>query len=229
MALVTGPSRTPATHAADSLADSLFTEAFRQLDLAEQSAETFDERQQILRERIKTLLAAGQLEEQTRLLAVELNSGTNVTAERWRTLALYQDAADKLNDAAASAMKVVELEPQSIPGWKILADLYERTGRPGDAVAATANLIKLDRRGISEYLRKTARFQIRLGEFDNAIRTGREVIKATPGNPDAYQFFADLAFEVGQPQDAVDGIAASGPSQPRRRGDAARSRENSGG
>ncbi|MDA1229218.1 MAG: tetratricopeptide repeat protein [Planctomycetota bacterium] len=184
----------------------LFTEAFEQLDLAEQSAETIDERQLILRERIKTLIAAGTLEEQTNLLAVELNAGANATAERWRTLALYQDAAEKLNDATASAIRVVELEPQSIAGWMILADLYERTGQLGDAVAAMKKLVALDRRGISEYLKKTARFQVRLGEFDNSLKTGRAVIKATPGNPEAYQFFADLAFEVGQPQAAVEAL-----------------------
>ncbi len=189
-----------------------YTEAFDQLDLAEQSAETSDERQQILHERIKTLIAAGKLDEQTNLLATELNAGTDtksdakVTAERWRTLALYQDAADKLNEATASAMKVVELEPQSISGWAILANLYERTGRLGDAVDAMKKLATLDRRGISEYLRKTARFQVRLGEFDNALKTGRDVIKATPGNPEAYQFFADLAFEAGQPNAAVEAL-----------------------
>ncbi|MEJ7593635.1 MAG: tetratricopeptide repeat protein [Planctomycetaceae bacterium] len=184
----------------------LLTEASRQLDLAEKSAETQDERQQILHERVKTLIASGQLEAQTALLAAELNAGTNVSAERWRTLALLQDAANRLNDATASAMKVVELEPQSIPGWTILADLYERSGRLGDGVDAMKKLALLDRRGISEYLKKIARFEIRLGQFDAALKTGREVIKATPGNPEAYQFFADLAFEVGQPQAAVEAL-----------------------
>ena len=67
-------------------------------------------------------------------------------------------------------------------------------------------LAALDRRGISEYLKKTARFQMRLGQFDEALTTGRDVIKATPGNPEAYQFFADLAFEAGQPNAAVDAL-----------------------
>ncbi len=185
---------------------SLLAEALQQLDLAERSAETPDERQQILRDRVKTLIAAGQLEEQTTLLAAELQAGTNVTADRWRTLALYQNAADRLNDATDSAIKVVDLEPRSIPGWTILADLYERTGRLGDAADAMKKLASLDRQGISEYLRKIARFEIRLGQFDTALKTGRDVIKATPGNPEAYQFFADLAFEVGQPQAAVEAL-----------------------
>ena len=184
----------------------LLTEAFQQLDLAEQAAETQDERQQILSDRVKTLIAAGMLEEQAMRLAAELNAATNVTAERWRTLALYQEAADKLNEATASAIKVVELEPQSVPGWTILADLYERTGRLGDGVDAMKKLASLDRRGISEYLRKIARFEIRLGQFDAALKTGRDVIEATPGNPEAYQFFADLAFEVGDPQAAVEAL-----------------------
>ena len=192
----------------------LLTEALEQLNLAEQSAETPDERQQILRERVKTLIVAGQLEEQTRLLAEELNLqkpgfseklGVSL-ADRWRTLAVYQDAGDQLNDAIGSSLKVVELEPDSIPGWTILADLYERTGQLGDAAEAMRKLASRDRRGFSEYLRKIARFEIRLGQFEAALATGRDVIKATPGNPDAYQFFADLAFEVGQPKAAVDAL-----------------------
>jgi len=181
-------------------------QALEQLDLADQSAPTSDERQQILTERIKTLIVAGQLAEQTNCLAAELNAGNDATAERWRTLALYQDAGDQLNEAATSAAKVVELEPQSISGWSILADLSERTGRLGDAVTATRRLVSLDRRGVSAYLRKIARYEIRLGQFDGALQTGRDVIKATPGDPEAYQFFADLAFEAGQPQAALDAL-----------------------
>ena len=183
-----------------------FVEAFEQLDLADQSAETPDERQQILKERIQCLIAAGQLEQQIRQLATELNAGTNVTAERWRTLAMFQDAAEKTNEATASAAKVVELQPDSILGWTLLADLYERTGRLGDAADALQKLASLDRRGLSEYLRKSAKLQVRLGQFDAALANGRDVINATPGNPEAYQFFADLAFEVGQPKIAVDSL-----------------------
>lgn len=192
--------------AGDLAEDVVFTEALEQLDLAEQSAETPDERQQILKERIQCLVAAGKLEQQIERLAAELTAGTGITAERWRTLALYQDAVQKTNEATASARKVVELQPDSIPGWTLLADLYERTGRLGDSADAMKKLASLDRRGISEYLRKTARLHVRLGQFDAALATGRDVIKATPGNPEAYQFFADLAFEVGQPKIAVDSL-----------------------
>jgi cytochrome c-type biogenesis protein CcmH/NrfG len=184
----------------------LISEALQQLELAEQSAETADEREQILRERIKTFVIAGQLEDQTNRLKAELNLGHGITPERWRTLALYQQAGDRLNEATDAATRVVELEPQSIPGWQILADLHERTGRLGDAVTAMRKLAALDRRGVSDYLRKIARFEIRLGQFDAALQTGRDVVKATPGNPEAYQFFADLAFEIGQPKAAVEAL-----------------------
>ncbi|MFN9719290.1 MAG: tetratricopeptide repeat protein, partial [Planctomycetota bacterium] len=187
---------------------AMLNEAIEQLDSAEQSAETPDERQQILKERIQCLVAAGQLEQQIDLLLRNLATATDEadsvgTAERWRLMALYQDAAEDKNEATAAALKVVEIQPESIPGWTLLADLYERTGRLGDAADAMRKLALLDRRGTSEYLRRTARLQVRLGQFNAALDTGRDVIKATPGNPEAYQFFADLAFEVGQPEAAV--------------------------
>ena len=94
--------------------DEILAEAFQQLDLAEQSTEAADERQQILQERIKCLQVAGQLDSQIQKISAELVAGTNVTSNRWRILATYLDAAEKLNEATASAIKVVELEPDSI-------------------------------------------------------------------------------------------------------------------
>ena len=94
------------TRDARSVLQEELNEALQQLDLAEQSAETPDERQQILKERIQCLVAAGQLEQQIEQLSKELAAGTNVTAERWRTLALYQDAAENTNEATAAAMKL---------------------------------------------------------------------------------------------------------------------------
>lgn len=135
------------------------------------------------------------------------NQGTNSSPDRWLSLSLYREAADQLSDAIAAALQVVAQEPRSVAGWSILADLYERTGQLGNAIEAMRQLASIDRRGISEYLRKTA-IQGTLGQFDEALKTAREVIQATPGNPDAYQF-ADLAFEAGQPQVALDALRQS--------------------
>ncbi len=194
--------------------DEMIAESLNQLTLAEGLAETPEEFRQVLNERIKTLIAGRQLEEQTKLLAEELQSpkpgfsekpGFSL-ADRWRTLALYRDAAEKLPEATASALKVVELEPQSTAGWSILADLYERTGRLGDAADAMRKLASLDRRGVSDILKKIARLEVRLGRFEQALQAGRDVVRATPGNPEAYQFFADLCFEVGKPDDAMNAL-----------------------
>jgi tetratricopeptide (TPR) repeat protein len=184
----------------------LLSEASEQLDLAQQTAANPEELSLILRERVQWLMAAGQLELEIQRLSAELQSGTNAAADRWRTLAVYQEAAQQLNAAATSAQKVVELEPMSIAGWTLLADLCERSGRLGDAAAALQTLANLDRRGLSDYLRRTARIQVRLGQFDAALETGRELTRATPGNPQAWQDFADLAFEVGQPVAAVEAL-----------------------
>jgi tetratricopeptide (TPR) repeat protein len=184
----------------------LLSEALEQLDVAQQAARTSEEASLILRERVQWLMAAGQLDREIQRLSAELEAGTNATANRWRTLAVYQEAAQQWNAAATSAQKVVELEPMSVAGWTLLADLCERSGRLGDAAAALQTLAKIDRRGFADYLRRTARIQVRLGQFDAALETGRELTRATPGNPDAWQNFADLAFEVGQPVAAVEAL-----------------------
>ncbi len=142
-------------------------------------------------------MAAGQLDANIQQLTAELKAGTNSSPERWLSLSLYHEAADQLSDAIAAALQVVALEPRSVAGWSILADLYERTGQLGNAIDAMRQLSSIDRRGISEYHRKTARFEVRLGQFDEALKTARQVIQATPGNPDAYPVHCRSGFRSG--------------------------------
>src|SRR5262249_11979519 len=84
------------------------------------------------------------------------------------------------------------------------ARLYESAGRLGDAAGTYRALAALDRRARTEHLTSVARLEARLGRRDAALKAGRDLLAAAPGNPEHYQFFADLCFQPGEPDEGLE-------------------------
>ena len=74
------------------------------------------------------------------------------------------------------------------------------------ASAAHSKLALLDRRFRTEHLKKIADLEKRLGRTDTALQAGKEFITAAPGNAENYQFFADLCFQLGRPDEGLDAL-----------------------
>jgi tetratricopeptide (TPR) repeat protein len=180
-------------------------ESLQQLDMAEVMAESSEDHQRVLNERIRSLTASGLLEQKTQILAAELQKSTNATATRWQTLALYYDAANQLPLAIESIRRSLAIEPESVTSWTVAADLYEKTGRNADATDAIRRLVTLDHRSRAEYLKRIATLEQKLGRFKAAQQAGKDLIALAPGNPEHLQFYADLCFQAGQKE---DGLAA---------------------
>ena len=51
-----------------------------------------------------------------------------------------------------------------------------------------------------------AKLEARLGRTDQAIKAGRDLIAAAPGNPEHYEFFAQLCFQLGKPDEGLDAL-----------------------
>jgi tetratricopeptide (TPR) repeat protein len=181
-----------------------YDQALAQLDRAGKLAENDDERGHVLNERIRTYVDAGTLGEQTASLekAVEPNG----TAEQWRTLALMYEAARRSNDAGRAIAKALEADDKSLPTWIVAARLYESSGLFAQAVEANQKLAALDRRARTDYLQRIATLNMRLGKINDALQAGQEVIAAAPGNPEHYQFYAQLCFQVGKTNDGLDAL-----------------------
>ena len=122
-------------------------------------------------------------------------------------LARYLEADAKLPEAVRAADKAIEIDPRSIPAWTLAARVRESAGSLGDAADALRRLAEIDRRNRIEHLTGIARLEARLGRVEPALKAGRDLLAAAPGNPENYEFFAQLCFRPGP--------AGGGPRCPR--------------
>src|SRR5262249_46826924 len=127
-------------------------------------------------------------------------------ASAWCDLARYLEADTKLPEAVRAVEKAVEIDPRSITAWTLAARVRESAGSLGDAAAALARLAEIDRRNRIEHLTGAARIEARLGRVEQALKAGRELLAAAPGNPDSYEFFAQLCFALGRPEEGLDAL-----------------------
>ena len=121
-------------------------------------------------------------------------------------LARYFEADGKLPEAVRAADKAIEIDPRSIPAWTLAARVRESAGSLGDAAAALRRLAEIDRRNRLENLTGVARLEARLGRVEPALKAGRDLLAAAPGNPDSYEFFAQLCFGLGRPDEGLDAL-----------------------
>ncbi|HIK94260.1 MAG TPA: hypothetical protein EYG03_20135 [Planctomycetes bacterium] len=187
---------------------SRIDDSLAQLDLAENMATAFEQRQVVLDERIKTFLEGGLLAGRTSQLASELST-TEGTADQWRVLTLYQEAMGLLPNASQSIRQATLLAPESISVWTTAGRILEKSGMLAAASAAHSKLADLDRRYRTEHLKKISDLEKRLGRSDVALQAGRDFIAAAPGNAENYQFFADLCFQLGKSNEGLEALRRS--------------------
>ena len=184
--------------------DKQFEEALAQLDLSEKLAEDKEARERLVDLRVKAYQAAGKL--QDRILVqeklVETEQANNAAA--WQMLALLREANGKFQEATNAIQKAIELNSSNINYSLAAARLQERSGQIGPAIETFRRLAAIDRRFMSNYLTQIAGLQMRLGESEAALKTGRELISSAPNNADNYRFFADLCFQTGDNATGLD-------------------------
>ncbi len=114
--------------------------------------------------------------------------------------------------------EATKLDPKSVPAWVATARLREAAGDLLGSAEALRTLTKLDRRSRTDYLTGIAKLEARLGRRGPALEAGRELLAAAPGNPDNHQFFAELCFQLGEPDEGLDALrrsARANPSDPK--------------
>ncbi|MEQ9407879.1 MAG: tetratricopeptide repeat protein [Fuerstiella sp.] len=200
-------------------------DSLQQLVQAEQLAETDEQREQVMRERITTLQTGDRLAGRAAELRRDLDALTEAAAssgqpelsERWRVLALYYDALNSLTEASRAADMAVRLAPTSVVAWKASARILERAGLTSEAAAANSRLVDLDPRFRSEYLKKVAELESNLGRVDRALQAAERLIALAPDNAEYRQFHAELCFRLGRPDAATESLrqaVALNPSSP---------------
>jgi tetratricopeptide (TPR) repeat protein len=180
-----------------------YDDALAQLDVAARLAEKEEESEAVLAAQLQAYEASGTLAAQATSLQKELDSGRDATPARWVRLARLREAEQKLPEALAAARKAVATDARSVPAWTVLARVYEASGDLASAADAQRTLARLDRRSRTEYLTAVARLESRLGRRAQAMQAGRDLLAEAPGNPDHYQFFADLCFGLGEVEEGL--------------------------
>ncbi len=168
----------------------------------------------VLGREIKTYQASKTLGDEIAKLQADLNAGKDATGERWSRLASFYEADGKTNEAIVAATSATKADPKSIPSWVALARLQEGSGNLGGAVDANHTLAGLDRRARADYLSAIARLESRLGRKAEALKAGRDLLAAAPGNSDRLQEFADLCFSLGENDEGLETLRRSARSNP---------------
>ena len=183
-----------------------FDQAEVELAAARKLAEREEEKVVVLEARLKNDQAAGRIAAHTASLTKEVDAAKSPTAEQWDVLASYLEADGKLPEAVRAAEKAIEVEPRSIPAWTLAAQVRESAGSMADAADALRRLAEIDRRNRAEHLMGIAKLESRLGRVDAAIKAGRDLLNAAPGNPEYCEFFAQLCFQLGKPEEGLDAL-----------------------
>ncbi len=192
-------------------------EALKQLDNAAKLISNAEDAESILLALIKIYQATDSLPARIDELQKELDDKKDPTADRWHRLARYFDANRQTAEATAAINKAVELDAKSIPILTSAARIYEASGNLLVAAETNRKLANLDRRFRTEYLTNVAKLESKLGRREQALQAGRDLLAAAPGNPDNYKFFAELCFQLGDPEEGLESLRRSvraNPSEP---------------
>ena len=193
-------------------------DALAELAVASKLADAPEQAEAVLAREIHAYQAAKTLTQQIATLKGELEAGKDATGDRWTRLSRYYEADGKSNEAILSASKATASDPRSLVAWTTLGRLQEGSGNFAAAVEANRKLAALDRRNRADYLSATARLEARLGRTQEALKAGRELLAAAPGNVERHQEFAELCFNLGEVDEGLDALrraSRANPSDPK--------------
>jgi tetratricopeptide (TPR) repeat protein len=185
-----------------------------ELAAAGKLADAPEQAEAVLEREIHAYQAAKSLAQQIAILKGELDAGKDASAVRWTRLSRYYEADAKSNEAVLAASKATTSDPKSIVAWTTLGRLQEGSGNLGAAADANRKLATLDRRNRAEYLSSIARLEARLGRTQEALKAGRELLAAAPGNVEHHQEFAELCFNLGEIEEGLDALRRASRANP---------------
>ena len=181
-------------------------DAHRQLAVVKKLAANDEEREAWIARDLRELQALDKLKDQIAVLAKDADSKD---ADRWFWLARAHEAERQLKEAAQAVTKAGTLAPQSVPILMASARIYEAQNNLMAAIEFNTKLAAIDRRYRTEYLKQVATLEQKLGRRDKAIQAGRDLIAAAPGNPELYEFFSQLCFQLGETEEGLGALRRS--------------------
>ena len=158
---------------------------------------------ELLTGRIEELQAALRFSTTRERVVNEDQSLASRAGEQLFRLAKYLEAADKLREATVAARKAVELAPRNGVFIQAAARMLTLDSQWLSAVELYERLLKIDRRFRIDSLRSIAELEQKLGRKEKALKAGRELLAAAPGNPENAEFVVDVCLRFGQNAEAL--------------------------
>ena len=201
-------------------------DALSQLTFVKKIAVNDEEREAWISQDLRELQATEKLSARIAEVRNELEGKGTPTDTRsneekgaqWFWLARAYESERQLKDAAQAITKASELATQSIPILMASARIQEAQNNLLAAVEINTRLAAIDRRYRTEYLKQVATLEQKLGRKEKAVQAGRDLIAAAPGNPELYEFFSQLCFQLGENEEGLGALRRSvrvNPTEPK--------------
>lgn len=170
-----------------------FDDSFAELETASALAQGPEERERLMRQRIATYRAAGQIA--ARIAEVSL---LEQTADNQRLLALLFLANGETIAASFAIDAARKKSPDDINVLLDAAEIYQKNRQLSDAATIVETLVERDQRFQVNHLRRLIALRQRMGESDKALKAARQMINANPASTEPYRLYARIALESGQ-------------------------------
>ncbi|MDV6033396.1 MAG: DUF1583 domain-containing protein [Phycisphaera sp. RhM] len=188
--------------------------ALGQIALAAAATENVDERERVFAAELKTYQASGKLEQRIEQARAEAEAEGS-DGDAWRRLAILFNAAGKIPEALEAIENALDRDPNSIDALEIAARMYEDSGRLPLAIEKRRLLAETDSRFRNGHLQKLSSLHLRVGETDQAVAVGKELLAASSGSIEAYRFYADLCGKIGRVDQRLDTLRRCARLNPR--------------
>lgn len=194
-----------------------YDDALRYVDAAQPLAESDEDRDELIRQRIEILQSSEKLTEEIAAIEKRMEASPEKTAADWTLLARYYEAGRRWVQAQQTIDSALAVDPKSIVALTAAARIAEASGDYGRAAGFSQQLADIDRRSRGDHLMNVARLMSQMGKSDEALKAGNDLIVSAPGNTDNYEFYAQLCFRLGKSEEGLDALrkaARINPNEP---------------
>ena len=191
-----------------------FDESLQQIELASEVTESLDERERVFAAEVETYQTSGRLDERIEVAKSDAESAAT-DDELWRRLAVLYNAKGQTRDAVEAIETALKSAPKSIEALVIAAQMYEDSGRLQLAIEKRIQLAESDQRFKAGHLQKLSSLYIRVGDTEQAIATGKQLLAASNGTIEAYRFYANLCGQIGRLDERLDTFRRCARANPR--------------
>lgn len=194
-----------------------FDDAIRYVDAAQPLAETDEDRDELIRQRIEILQSSEKLDEEIAAIEKRLEASPQKAATDWTLLARYYEAGRRWVQAQEAIDSALTVDAKSISALTAAARIGESSGDYGRAAGYSQQLADIDRRSRGDHLMNVARLMSQMGKSDEALKAANDLIISAPGNTDNYEFYAQLCFRLGKSEEGLDALrkaARINPNEP---------------